>query len=162
MCAVCGTPSAFTPCVKCRKREANERFESRRGKGICPVCNKRPKMRGSHYCHDCTALHDANVNHAHNGQSWRSAFRIIVWRGYGVYTSCSYADYYADLDATAGCLMPLPPSALDRLPKRGGKGGEQVVNLDGYVKGATRDQIHQWKAWIMRVNGLKAEPPKAK
>lgn len=161
MCAVCGKPSAFTPCTRCRKREADEKFEERRGKGICPVCNKRPKMRGSHYCHDCTALHDANKTRAVR-TSWRGAFRILVWRGYGVYTSCSYEDYYADLDTTAGCLMPLPPSAVDKLPKNGGKGGEQVVNLDGYVKGATRAQIGQWKAWIMHVNGLKTEPSKVK
>lgn len=144
-CKKCGVISVAETCDKCREAASVKRVEAIKGKGLCPICNRVPKQRDSRYCRECGEL-VANNRARGNRPDWMAAFRIIVWRGYGVYTVQSGNGLYV--------TKPLPPSAIEKLPKT----GDKVIRLDGYCQGYDGATIHQLKKSIMKAHNLKREP----
>ena len=148
MCSVCGKITTETMmgqvCRKCRKAKTQASRESRRGKGQCPICGTRPKVKGGLYCHIC----NENVRASSRSQKpwWSDAIRFAVWRGYGV-------AFMPDPNADSYTAKALNRSDIKRLPK-----DDRTVNLDGYCKGYKPEQVRRIKAAIMRVHALKVKP----
>lgn len=152
MCGKCGDSTVWTPlCNRCRRENTEAADKALRGKGTCHICGKAPRKRGSLYCHCCgQRVKEAAEARASKRPEWRDAFRVIHWRGYGVYT-VNPTPLPDGLHQYR--LRMLPLNAIKLLPKT----GDQVIDLDKRVA-LDAEVVKQLKAAIMRVHNLRQRP----
>lgn len=100
----------------------------------CVICEKRPSLEGSGYCHNCNAQIEAEKRRKRRP----APVKYLVYRGHVVGL---FPNGNGTLKAE---LLKREP---ERLPK------SKVINLDRYCEGFDRDQIKKFKRCVLRLAG---------
>lgn len=132
-------------CERCLKASRKAKANTGHGRGLCTICNTRPKGKGLLYCQVCQKV--VQQNQPKNGDWWKSAVRFAVWRGYGV---AFMQNGVQNGEPGKFKAEPLPQNVLTRLPK-----DDRTINLDRYCPGFNRDQVRKFKTAIKRAHALK-------
>ena len=99
---------------------------------VCIICDNRPAVKGSGYCHNCKSKIAAERNHRNRSRP----FKFATYQGHVI------AFFRVGGGSLKYTLLERNP---DSLPKA------DTIDLNTYIDGYTREQVKKIKSAILQV-----------